>query len=95
MSPGSGITSNLLELHDVHLPTKIPEALSYVSFPLLVNGGTLFDRSGRSERPRLGLIPRSRVRNDGEMGEEDEGASIIAVVHPRMEGRCRARLHGL
>ncbi len=66
-----------------------------IHFSHLVHGGTLFDRSGRSERPRLGLIPRSRVRNDGETGKEDEGASIIAVVHPSMEGRCRARLHGL
>ncbi|KAK0214665.1 hypothetical protein EDD85DRAFT_872407 [Armillaria nabsnona] len=32
MLPGSGITSNLVELH---LPTEVPEALLHVSFPLL------------------------------------------------------------
>ncbi len=32
ISPGSGLTSNLLELH---LPINVPETLSYISFPLL------------------------------------------------------------
>ncbi|KAK0435347.1 hypothetical protein EV421DRAFT_2039131 [Armillaria borealis] len=32
MLPGSGVTSNLLELH---LPNKVPEALLHISFPLL------------------------------------------------------------
>ncbi|PBK80091.1 hypothetical protein ARMGADRAFT_93925 [Armillaria gallica] len=49
-----------------------------------------FARSARSEHPRLGLIPWSRVRNDGETGEEGEQASTIAVLHPCMDGRCRA-----